>query len=54
MAKYKAQYGSEGDAAESGTQDQYADEKRKVEEKKAAEEREKAEADRRKKEEAAA
>lgn len=54
MAKYKAQYGSESDAAESGAQDQYADEKRKVEEKKAAEEREKAEADRRKKEEAAA
>jgi hypothetical protein len=48
MAKYKKQYGSEGDAAEAAVEEKYVADR--AEEKKAAEEREKAEAERRKKE----
>jgi hypothetical protein len=48
MAKYKKQYGSEGDAAESAVEEKYVADR--AEEKKAAEEREKAEAERKKKE----
>lgn len=49
MAKYKQQYGSEGDAAETAVQQKYEDDKAAAE-KKAAVEREKAEAERKKRE----